>query len=247
MQAYVNWPCRFGGHFCIILLLFYLNCSSYSINCIPEEMSTIFFFFPALNYSGSPLWMRLLHAFMLLAIFGFKFFSPRSPLMLLIYLRLGLPLLLFPCTSISMILLPTWSSPTLILKCPYHLNLDSWIFLEISVTFTVPLMYSFLIWLFWWLFPSTQHLHFRHIHLLLSAILQRCCFKPMSLQVWRTLCELCPSLLLAPLYHNHTRNFSPVIPVTLNPKVHFFFHFFCLIYHWSQVLEWFHSLQNFPI
>ena len=89
--------------------------------------------------------MSLLHVFLLFAISGFKFFSLRSPFMLSIHLLLGLLLLLFPCTSISVTSLLTWSSATLLLKYPYHLNLDFRIFLEISVTFTVPLIYSFLI------------------------------------------------------------------------------------------------------
>ena len=64
-------------------------------------------------------------------------------LMLSNHLRFGLPLLLFPGTSIPITLLPTYSS--LLNTCPYHFNLLSCTFLDIAPTFVVPLILSFLI------------------------------------------------------------------------------------------------------
>ena len=61
-----------------------------------------------------------------------------------IHLRFGLPLLLFPGTSIAINLLPTYSS-SLLSTCPYHFNLLSCTFMDISPTFVVPLILSFLI------------------------------------------------------------------------------------------------------
>ena len=60
------------------------------------------------------------------------------------HLRFGLPLLLFPGTSIPITLFPTYSS-SLLETCPYHFNLLSCTFLDISPTFVVPLILSFLI------------------------------------------------------------------------------------------------------
>ena len=68
----------------------------------------------------------------------------KSFLMLSKHLRFGLPLLLFPGTSIPITLLPTYSS-SLLNTCPYHFNLLSCTFLDISPTFVVPLILSFLI------------------------------------------------------------------------------------------------------
>ena len=59
-------------------------------------------------------------------------------------LLFGLPLLLLPCTSIPITLFPTYSS-SLIITCPYHRILRSWAFFEISPTFVLPLIFSFLI------------------------------------------------------------------------------------------------------
>ena len=60
------------------------------------------------------------------------------------HLLLGLPLLLLPGNSISIIFFPThsWS---LLMTCPYHLSLPSLIFIPNRFTLTVPLMYLFLI------------------------------------------------------------------------------------------------------
>ena len=70
--------------------------------------------------------------------------SDKSFLMISNHLRFGLPLLLFPGTSIHITLLPTYSY-SLLKTCPYHFNLLSCTFLDISPTFVVPLIMSFLI------------------------------------------------------------------------------------------------------
>ena len=67
-------------------------------------------------------------------------FSDKSFLILSNHLRFGLPLLLFPGTSITITLLPTCSSSLL-----NTFNLLSCTFLDISPTFVVPLILSFLI------------------------------------------------------------------------------------------------------
>ena len=70
--------------------------------------------------------------------------SDKSFLMLSNHLRFGLPLLLFPGTSIAITILPTYSS-SLLKTYPYHFNLLSCTFLDISPTFAFPLILSFLI------------------------------------------------------------------------------------------------------
>ena len=62
-------------------------------------------------------------------------------------LLFGLPLFLFPRSSISITLLPTYSW-SLLMTCPYHLSLPSLIFIPNCSTLTVSLMYSFLILFF---------------------------------------------------------------------------------------------------
>ena len=59
-------------------------------------------------------------------------------------LLFGLPLLLFPGNSISIIFLPTYSW-SLLMTCPYHLSLPSLIFIPYCSTLTVLLMCLFLI------------------------------------------------------------------------------------------------------
>ena len=59
-------------------------------------------------------------------------------------LLFGLPLLLFPGNSISIIFLPTYSW-SLLMTCPYQLSLLSLIFISNCSTLTVLLMCSFLI------------------------------------------------------------------------------------------------------
>ena len=70
-----------------------------------------------------------------------------SFLMLSNHLRFGLPLLLFQGTSITITLLPTHSSSPLLNTCPYHfkLGLISCTFLDISHTFAIHQIRSFLI------------------------------------------------------------------------------------------------------
>ena len=74
-------------------------------------------------------------------------FAPTSPISSFTTSRnllFGLPLLLFLGKSISIIFLSTyfWS---LLMTCPYHLSLSSFIFIPNRSTLTVLLMYSFLI------------------------------------------------------------------------------------------------------
>ena len=74
-------------------------------------------------------------------------FAPTSPISSLTTsknLLFGLPLLLLPDNSISIILLPTYSW-SLLMTCPYHLSLPYLIFIPNRSTLTVLLMYSFLI------------------------------------------------------------------------------------------------------
>ena len=70
--------------------------------------------------------------------------SDKSFLMLSSHLRFGLPLLLLPGTSVTITILPTYSSP-FFNTCPYHFYQRSCTFLDISTTFAVPLILSFLI------------------------------------------------------------------------------------------------------
>ena len=66
-------------------------------------------------------------------------FSLMSSFTLSNHLLLGLPLLLLPCTFITIALLPTQCS-SLRITCPYHFNLLSCTFFVISPTFVVPLI-----------------------------------------------------------------------------------------------------------
>ena len=77
------------------------------------------------------------------------------------HLRFGLPLLFSPGTSttITITLLPTYSSSLL---NTYHFNILSCTFLEISPTFVVPVILSFLI-------LSSLVTHFIHLNILISA------------------------------------------------------------------------------
>ena len=95
-------------------------------------------------YVGSMCLMRRLHLARSWASSLDNSLSDKSFLMLSNHLRFGLPLLLFPGTSIAITLLPTYSS-SLLNTCPYYFNLLSCTFLNISPTFVVPLILSFLI------------------------------------------------------------------------------------------------------
>ena len=88
--------------------------------------------------------LRCLHLARSCASFLDNSLSDKSFLMLSKHLRFGLPLLLFLGTSIPVTLLPKYSS-SLLNTCPYHFNLLSCTFLDISPTFVVPLILSFLI------------------------------------------------------------------------------------------------------
>ena len=70
-------------------------------------------------------------------------FSLRSSFTQSAHLFFGLPLLL-PCTSIPITLFPTYSSSLLVTR-PYRRIPRSWTFFEISPTFVLPLIFSFLI------------------------------------------------------------------------------------------------------
>ena len=98
----------------------------------------------SLFYVGSMCLMRRLHLARSCVSCLDSSLSDKSFLMLSNHLRFGLPLLLFPDTSIAIPLLPTYSS-SLLSTCPYDLNLLSCTFLNISPTFVVPLILSFLI------------------------------------------------------------------------------------------------------
>ena len=82
-------------------------------------------------YVGSMCLMRLLHLARSCVSSLDNSFSDKSFPMVSIHLRFGLPLLLFPGTSIAITLLPTYSS-SLLSTCPYHFNLLSCTFLDIS-------------------------------------------------------------------------------------------------------------------
>ena len=90
-------------------------------------------------YVGSMCLMRRLHLARSWASSLDNSLSDKSFLILSNHLRFGLPLLLFPSTSIAITLLPTYSSSllnTCLLSCT---------FLDISPTFVVPLILYFLI------------------------------------------------------------------------------------------------------
>ena len=74
-------------------------------------------------------------------------FTPTCPIFFFTIsknLLFGLPLFLFPSSSISIIILPTYSW-SLLMTCSYHLSLPSLIFIPNRSTLTLLLMYSFLI------------------------------------------------------------------------------------------------------
>ena len=111
-----------------------------------SHVSGHFFFFFIFShfYVGSMCLVRCLHLGRSCASSSDNRLSDKSFLMLSNRLRFGLPLLLFPGTSIPITLFPTYSS-SLLETCPYHFNLLSCTFLDISPTFVVPLILSFLI------------------------------------------------------------------------------------------------------
>ena len=107
--------------------------------------TTVFFFSIFSHfYVGSMCLMRRLHLARPCESSLDNSLSDKSFLMLSNHLRFGLPLFLFSGTSIAITLLPTYSS-SLLNTCPYHLNLLSCTLLDISPTFVVNLILSFLI------------------------------------------------------------------------------------------------------
>ena len=87
---------------------------------------------------------RLLHLTQSCASSPDNSLSDKSFLMLSNHLRYRRPLLLAPGTSITITLLPTYSY-SLPNTCSYDFNLLSHTFLDISPTFVVPLILSFLL------------------------------------------------------------------------------------------------------
>ena len=128
----------------------------YSRACYLRELGVLFMWTPQVTadlllflifshfHVGSMCLMRRLHLARSWASSLDNSLSDKSFPMLSNHLRFGLPLLLFPGTSIAITLLPTYSS-SLLNTCPYHFNLLSCTFLDISPTFVVPLILSFLI------------------------------------------------------------------------------------------------------
>ena len=130
-----------------------------------QEVSPLLLFFSLIFshfYVGSMCLMRRLHLARSCASFLDNPLFDKSFLMLSNHLRFGLPLLLFPGTSIPTTLLPTYSS-SLLNTCPYHFNLLSCTFLDISPTFVVPLILSFLI------LSSLVTTPLIHLNILISA------------------------------------------------------------------------------
>ena len=95
-----------------------------------------FFFFRVFShlYVGSVCLMRRLHLARSCVSSLDNSLSDKSFQVQSNHLRFRLPLLLFPGTSIAITLLPTYSS-SLRTTCPYHFNILSCTFLDISPTF----------------------------------------------------------------------------------------------------------------
>ena len=121
-----------------------VNSKRININIIYKNKVIFFFFIFSHFYVGSMCLVRRLHLDRSCASSSDNPLSDKSFLMLSIHLRFGLPLLLFAGISIPNTLFPTYSS-SLLETCPYHFNLLSCTFLDISPTFVVPLILSFLI------------------------------------------------------------------------------------------------------
>ena len=93
---------------------------------------------------GWPQHIIILQTFLSSTSVSFSTNSPISSFTTSKNLLFGLPLLLFPGNSISIIFLPAYSW-SLLMTCPNHLSLPSLIFISNRSTLTVLLMYSFLI------------------------------------------------------------------------------------------------------
>ena len=90
--------------------------------------------YPSHFYVGSMFLVRCLHLARSCASSPENSLSDKSFLMLSNHLLFGLPILLFPDIPIS--LLPTYSS-SLLDKCPYHFNLLSCTFLDVSCDYDI--------------------------------------------------------------------------------------------------------------
>ena len=132
----------------------------YFRNNIPWQLIFFFRIFSHF-YVGSMCLVRRLHLSQCCASSPDNSISDKSFLMLSNHLRFGPPLLLFPGTSIPVTLVPTYSS-SLLNTCQYHFNLLSCTFLDISPTFVVPLLLSFLI-------LSSLVTSLIHLNILISA------------------------------------------------------------------------------
>ena len=166
-------------------------------------MGIFFFFFRILShfYVVSMFLMRCLHLARSCASSPDNSLSDKSFLVLSNHLRFGLPLFLFPGTSIPITRLLTYSS-SILNTCPYHFNLLSCTFFDISPTFVVPLILSFLILssLVTPLIHLDMYPHF-HIQLLLL------CFLHCPLLVLQLSCNLSP--WLSNLFFARTESLIP--------------------------------------
>ena len=159
------------------------------------------------------------------------YLSNKSFLMLSNNLRYGLPLLPFPGTSIIITLLPTYSS-YLLNKCPYHFNLLSCTFLDISPTFVVPLILSFLI-------LSSLVIPLIHLNILISTTSNffSCAFFSARVSAPYIIADLTPVMYIFHLALRRIRR-SHTIPDTL-------FQFFILIVFYAPSPH--PSLHSLPI
>ena len=115
-----------------------LNRSSVGPYC-KKKLEFFFFLVFSHFYVRSLCLMRRLHLARSCASAPDNSLSDKSFLMLSNQLLFGLHLLLFSGTSIPITLFPTCSSSVLN-TCPYHFNVLSCTFLDISPTFVVPLI-----------------------------------------------------------------------------------------------------------
>ena len=164
----------------------------------PQSMFLItlfFFFFRIFShfYVGSMCLMRRLHLARSCASSLDNSLSDKSFLMLSNHLRFGLPLFLFLGTFIATTLLPTYSS-SLLNACSYHVNLRSCTFMDISPTFVVPLILSYLI-------LSSLLTPLIHLYILISATsnLFSCAFFTAQVSAPYTIADLTIVLYTYPL------------------------------------------------
>ena len=109
------------------------------LKCFPKNISTYYLLLLLSDFPFSQGWPQriiILQTFLSSTSVPFSPTSPISSFTTSKNLFFGLPLLLFPGNSISVIFLPSWS---LLMTCPYHLSLPSLIFIPNRSTLTVPL------------------------------------------------------------------------------------------------------------